>query len=120
MAAGDAFTWTPNKVKTDEPEFPVVVTEAESFKKVTALIDVDENMRWQLLFKNASLADRNAILAHFRDQSGGYFPFSWTTVPAYVEAGANQTVRYKIEGGYNETPLDHYKFRLVITLELVV
>ena len=120
MAAGSPFTFTPNKVQVDTPEFPVVVTESESFKKKTALIDDSENMRWRLLFKTANVTVRNAILLHFREQHGGLTSFTWSTVPSYIEGGVNQTVRYAEEKGYIEQPLDHFAWMLHITLELVV
>ena len=123
MAAGDAFTWVPNRVTKLRPIHPVRVTESESAKKVKALADGSPIERFRLLFKGASVTDRDAIWSHFADQDGSLTSFSWTSVPAYINGGSNITCRYLDEEDGDsvvEEPRDHYKWRMVIILEKVV
>lgn len=96
------FTWTPDAVEPAMPQFPVVVTQSDSFKKNYQLIDTTAVEQFKLLFKNASTTDRNSILSHFNGEYGGYTSFSWTTVPSYIKSGASQTVRYI---SYSESPV---------------
>jgi hypothetical protein len=96
------FTYTPQEVIALEPEFPVIITQSDSFKKNYQLIETTATERYSLLFKAISTTVRNNILSHFNTTGyGGYASFSWTTVPSYIKTGTSQTVRY-VPGSYLE------------------
>ena len=43
------------------------------------------------------------LLTHYKDQSGGYYPFSWSSTPSYIGGGAAITGRW-VEGSLSMTP----------------
>ncbi len=98
------FSWTPEYVYPEAPEFPVVITQSDSYKKNYQLIATTATERFTLYFKKASTATRNDILSHYNTTGyGNYASFSWTTVPTYIKSAASQTVRYI---SYKEEPIE--------------
>ena len=94
MAAGDAFTLTPSKVTPEDPRYHNVITESESQKKEYLNIAATPIERYTLVFKALSKADMETLRDHYRDQSGGYYLFSWQSVPSYIDSGANISGRW--------------------------
>lgn len=115
------FSYTPQEVIALEPEFPVVITQSDSFKKNYQLIETTATERYSLLFKAIETSVRNNILTHFNTTGyGGYASFSWTTVPSYIKSGATQTVRY-VPGSYSEDFADLsglYNVRLMFEIDV--
>lgn len=103
MAAGDPFTMVPHEVIPLDPEYHNVITESESMKKEYMNIAATPNEDYELVFKALSNGDRETLLAHYEDQSGGYYLFSWQSVPSYVESGSNISGRW-IDGSYRAKP----------------
>jgi len=79
------------------PEYNNVTSQTESMKKEYYNISATAVETYQLEFKALSDTDRDTILTHYKDQSGGYHNFSWQSVPSYIGSGANITGRW-IEG----------------------
>jgi hypothetical protein len=71
--------------------------------------------KYQLEFKVRNDAERDVILTHYKDQSGGFFPFSWQSVPDYIGSGANITGRW-IDKSLQMTPVSN-KWRVTIDFE---
>lgn len=95
MAAGDAFTYTPQEVIPLPPVYNTEQTQSDGMKKEYFELDDTPVERWKLKFKGASGSTWRAVLDHYKDQSGGYHSFSWQTVPAYIDAAqANKTGRW--------------------------
>lgn len=111
--AGPAFYWIATWVKPRTPQFAVMITQSDSFKKDYQLLDTNAVWRYDLTFSGVSDSGRNAIMKHYSGyhaaaQGGGvtgpYEIFSWTSCPSYVNAPpGGMNVRY-IGGSYNETP----------------
>ena len=96
------FSYTPQEVIALEPEYPVVITQSDSFKKNYQLIETTARERYLVIFKAIATSVRNNILTHWNTTGyGGYASFSWTTVPSYIKSGSAQTVRY-VPGSYSE------------------
>ena len=91
MAAGDAFSLTPNLVTPIVPNYHNVITPSESMKKEYLNVSATPIEQWKLRFKSLTSANMNVVLTHYKDQSGGYYEFSWQSVPSYVNSGANIT-----------------------------
>lgn len=115
MAAGSAFVVTPNSVVELVPEYNNVQSQTESMKKEYFQISATAVKTYELNFNAATQAERNTILTHYNDQSGGYYPFSWQTVPSYIGSGSNITGRW-IEKSYNESHASN-KFKISIKFE---
>lgn len=94
MAAGSAFTLVPNEVITIEPDYHNVITASESEKKDYQNISTTKVQKYELKFKALTNVNRDILLTHFEDQSGGYYLFSWQSVPSYIGSGANISGRW--------------------------
>lgn len=94
MAAGSAFSVVPNIVLTLAPEYNNVESQTESMKKEYYQVSAAAVEKYRLTFNAETSAERDTILTHYKDQSGGYYPFSWTSVPSYIGSGANITGRW--------------------------
>lgn len=115
MAAGDPFSLTPQDAITLEPDYHNVITETESMKKDYQNISVTPVLKYKLIFKALTSANRDVLLAHYNDQYGGYHSFSWQSVPSYIGAGANITGRW-VKGSLNMTIISN-KWRCEVVFE---
>lgn len=88
MAPGANFTLVPNKVTPLEPIYHNIITPADSMKKEYLNISSTPEEKYQLFFNALSLTNRDILITHFKDNSGGYYPFSWTSVPSYISGSA--------------------------------
>lgn len=94
MAPGANFTLTPNLVETLEPIYNNVITQSESMKKEFLNLSATPVERYKLVFTMLSNTDRDTLITHWKDNSGGYYPFAWASVPSYIGSGANITGRW--------------------------
>lgn len=115
MAAGDAFTVAPDVVITLEPVYNNVLTPTESMKKERFNISATPVERYQLEFKVNTDTERDAILTHFKDQSGDYFPFSWQSVPSYIGGGSNITGNWV--GGSLQMTQNSNRWKITVNFE---
>lgn len=110
--AGEDFTVVPNTVITIEPIYNNVVTKTESQKKEYFAITSTAIEVYQLEFKAKTSTERDTILTHFKAQTGGYYPFAWTSVPDYIGSGANITGRW-VQGSFQMTEnSNHWKITI--------
>ena len=115
MAAGSAFTIAPNVVDVLVPEYNNVTSQTESMKKEYYNISATPVETYNLTFNVETSTVMNTILTHYKDQSGGYYPFSWQTVPSYIGSGSNITGRW-VEGSLNITPVSN-RWKISIKFE---
>ena len=94
MAAGADFTLVPNVVEIQEPEYHNIITQSESMKKEYLNLSSTPTERYLLKFKTLSSTNMNTLLTHFKDNYGGWYPFTWKSVPTYIGSGANLTGRW--------------------------
>ena len=87
--AGEAFTMDPQEVVALAPEYHNVTTPSESMKKEYLNISSTPVEKFRLIFKGLSNADKEILLAHYNNQSGGYSKFTWETVPSYIDGASN-------------------------------
>ena len=116
MAAGDPFTTDPHEVIPMEPEYHNIITPSESMKKEYINLSATPVEKYKLKFKAVSNTVRETILTHFKDQSGGYYSFSWQSVPSYINGGANITGRW-IDKSFNMTPAGPMLWDCELTFE---
>jgi len=116
-SAGDAFAVQPNTVVPHAPEYNNVVSQTESMKKEYYNISATAVEKWDLLFKVNTSTEMNAILTHYKDQSSGYYLFSWTSVPAYI-SGAAISGRW-VPGSLKITPVSN-KWKVSLIFEKAV
>ena len=99
-----SFYWRPTYVTPVEPEFTVIITIADSFKKDYQLLDTNSMRMFDLSFSGVSDSGRNAIAKHHSSAATGpYAVFAWTTVPSYLNSGSTLNVRY-IAGSFKQEP----------------
>jgi len=116
MAAGSAFTLTPNQVVELEPIYNNVITESESMKKEFLNLSATALQRYKLSFKALTTANKDVLIAHYKDQSGGYYPFSWSSVPSYIESGTSITGRW-VDGSLSISPAGTSRWSATIIIE---
>ena len=100
---GGNFTVTPTWVTPRAPQYAVIITMSESFKKDYQVLDSNANKIFDLTFDGVSDTTRNTILSHYSSVTGPYDSFTWKSVPSYLNEGSSMTVRYK-QGTYAEEP----------------
>lgn len=107
MAASD-FDWYPTWVEPEKPDFSVLVTETENFKKDYQEISDSNTERFHLTFDGVSDSNRNSMRDHYTNSATGPLEFfTWTTVPSYLNSGTTMVVRY-IKDSYKERPRPRY------------
>lgn len=116
MAAGDAFSETPQEVEVLEPEYHNVITPTESMKKEYLNLSATPVEKYRLRFKARTNTQRETIHTHYKDQSGGYYLFSWQSVPSYIGGGANISGRW-VEGSFGMTPVGATFFNIELIFE---
>ena len=94
MAAGGNFSLVPNEVIEIEPTYNNVITQSESMKKEFLNLSSTPLLQYKIKFSALTTANKDVLLAHYKDQSGGYYEFSWTSVPSYINSGANISGRW--------------------------
>lgn len=121
MAAN--FTFTPDYVIPEVPDFNTIITQSESMKKNYLSMNSTPVQRFKLIFKAIDNDDAIDIQAHYASCYGQYDNFSWTTVPSYIDTnldgtkdGTNMTGRW-VEGSLIFTPLDDSKCNVEIIFE---
>ena len=115
---GANFTWTPTWATPRAPQFAVLITPTESFKKDYQLLDTNSINIYDLEFDGLLDATRNSIVAHFIGVTGAYDSFDWNTVPSYLDAGTTMTVRY-LPGSYKER-VESRHWEIKLAFEAVV
>ena len=118
MAAGSAFTVVPTLVIPLDPEYNNVETQTESMKKEYYNISANAVEKFDITFTGKTSTEMNTILTHYKDQSGGYYPFSWTSVPSYIGGGSNMTGRW-VSGSFKVTQNSN-KWDVSLTFEKAV
>ncbi len=103
MAAGDSFTLNPTVVIPVAPEYHNIITPSESMKKEFINIAATPLEQWKLVFAVLSSTNMNVALTHYKDNSGGYYQFIWTSVPSYINSGSDITGHW-IDGSLNIAP----------------
>jgi len=119
MAAGADFTLVPSVVEILEPVYNNVTSQSESMKKEYINIAATPMERYRLSFKALSSTDMATLRTHFKDNSGDYYPFTWKSVPSYVDAGANKTGRW-VAGTLKISPNAELYWSCEVTFETQV
>ena len=116
MSAGDPFTMSPDEVVPLEPEYHNVITPSESMKKEYLNISATPVEKFDLLFKGKTTVEKNTLKTHFDDQSGSYYKFTWSSVPSYIDSGANIDGRW-VKGSLRTMPIAPNAWNCRITFE---
>ena len=116
MAAGSDFTLAPSEVIELDPIYNNVITQSESMKKEFLNLSATPLLQYKLKFNVLTTANKNIVLAHYKDQSGGYYKFAWKSVPAYIGSGANITGRW-VDGSLSFTPIGSKRWTTSIIFE---
>jgi len=114
--AADDFTMTPNEAIEIVPDYHNIITPSESMKKEFLNIAATPLQRYRLKFKTLTTANKDVLLAHYKARYGGYDEFIWTSVPAYIESGANITGRW-VDGSLDITPVANGRWVCSIIIE---
>lgn len=104
MAAGSAFSLTTTEVVTQEPKYNNIITQAESMKKEYYNLSSIPTEIFVLKFHALTNTQRDTLLDHYNDQSGGYYLFSWQSVPSYINGGSNISGRW-VDKSLKMTPV---------------
>ena len=110
------FTLVPNEVIELDPIFNNVITESESMKKEFLNLSTTALQRYQLKFKALTTANKDVLLDHYKARYGGDDEFKWTSVPAYIESGADITGRW-VDGSLSISPVAGKYWVCSITME---
>jgi hypothetical protein len=116
MAAGGDFTLIPSVVEILEPAYNNVISQSESMKKEFLNISAAPQEQYRLSFKALTNTEMATLRTHFKDNSGGYYPFAWKSVPSYIDSGANITGRW-VQGSLKIPPVSGKYWAVEITFE---
>lgn len=108
------FAYNCHHIEPGTPNWNVLVTEMEGLRKKRRLVSTLPTRTWALTFRLQTLAERDALLAHYNAQKAGLTPFHWTSVPTYVATVAYYNVAYK---SYKESLVAGTLWEIVIELE---
>jgi len=114
--AADDFTIAPSEVVEIVPVFNNVVTDSESMKQEYLNLSTTSIQRYKIKFNAKTTAEKDAVLAHYNGRYAGYDEFIWTSVPAYVNSGANLTGRW-VTGSLQFTPIGYKRWNISITFQ---
>jgi len=116
MAAGDSFTMSPHEVVPIEPEYHNIITPSESMKKEYLNLSATPIEKYELFFRGLTTVEKNILKDHFDDQSGGYYKFTWTSVPDYIDDSPNMDGRW-VKGTLRMMPIAPNVWNCAITFE---
>ena len=115
--AADDFTTATSEVVEISPDFHNVVTPSESMKKEYLNLSTTSLKRYDIKFNAQTTAVKDVILAHYNARYGGYDSFIWTSVPSYVNSGANLTGRW-VDKSIKFTPIGYKRWNITIQFEV--
>ena len=112
------FTTLPSEVIEVAPDYHNIITQTESMKKEFLNLAATPVRRYRLKFNAQTTTVKDAILAHYDAQYGGYTSFSWATaaVPAHVNGGAAMTGRW-IDGSLQFTGIGYKMWNISMEFE---
>ena len=99
MAPGADFTMIPHEVEIIAPYYSNAISASESMKKEFFNLSATPIERYNLKFLALTSTELGTLRTHYKDNSGGYYPFTWKSVPTYIDAGANITGRW-VDGSF--------------------
>ena len=110
------FTTAPSEVVELSPIFNNVITDSESMKQEYLNISTTSVQQYKIKFNVVTTAVKDAILAHYNGRYGGYDPFAWKSVPAYVNSGADITGRW-VGGSLQFTPIGYKRWNVSVIFQ---
>lgn len=116
MAAGADWTLVPSLVVELDKVYNNVITESESMKQEFLNLSATPIERYELTYKALTSANKDTFLTHYKENSGGYYPFAWKSVPSYIGSGSNITGRW-VDGSYSLTPVGNARWALKVVFE---
>lgn len=119
MAAGGDFTLAPQFVEPLEPVYNNVITQSESMKKEYLNLAATPMEQFKLSFNFLSNTDMATLWTHFKDNSGGYYAFTWKSVPSYIDSGSNKTGRW-VPGSLKASRAGANRWKVEVTFETSV
>ena len=97
MAAGDPFEFEVHSIDPQTPEWNVLQTDFEGWKRKTRLKSSDSIRRWIIEIRGRTNSEKDAILAHYNDQNGPFYNFTWNVLPAIWNAGYGTSFQVQYE-----------------------
>ena len=112
------FAILPSEVIEEPPNYHNIITQTESMKKEYINLAATPVRKYRLKFNARTTAIKDAILAHYDTQKGGYVAFRWAAaaVPAHVNSGAAMTGRW-IDGSLQFTGVGYKLWNISIGFE---
>ncbi|MDY0313758.1 MAG: hypothetical protein RBR32_01645 [Bacteroidales bacterium] len=108
------FAYVPHRVEPGTPQYNVLTTEMEGFKKKRRIVTTDPKRTWTLYFRGQSKTERDLLLAHYKGQYGQGTPFNWTSVPSYISDDSSYYVAYE---SYSEVCIMNNIWEITIVFE---
>ena len=97
------FSVTPTWVYPQEPQYHNIVSETEGLRKVYFNVSGSSIAVYRLIFDSISDAQHTTLRNHYNETLGGYTPFTWNSVPAYISSVSAMYGRW-ISGTFREKP----------------
>jgi hypothetical protein len=95
------FDWIPTWVIPLVPDVGVLVSPDDRYVKDYYQMHSNVEKMFDIVFEGVTDTIRNRINRHYSRVTGPYLPFTWTTVPSYINEGTTMTVRY-VDRSYKE------------------
>ncbi len=97
MAAGDAFNFEVHSINPHTPEWNVLQTDMEGWKRKTRLKSTDPIRRWTVEIRGRTNSEKDSILAHFNDNNGALTNFLWNVLPTIWNTGYGTSYQVQYE-----------------------
>jgi len=87
MAAGDPFSFDVHSIEPHTPEWNVLQTDFEGWKRKTRLKSTEPIRKWTIEVRGRDNTEKNLIVAHWNDNQGQLTNFTWYVLPVIWNAG---------------------------------
>jgi hypothetical protein len=104
MAAGDAFSFDVHSINPHTPEYNVLQTQMEGWKRKTRLKSTDPVRRWTVEVRGRTNSEKDLIVAHWDDNNGPLTNFTWNVLPAIWNTGYGTSYQVQYESMEYDNP----------------
>jgi hypothetical protein len=104
MAAGDPFNFDVHSIDPHTPQWNVLETDFEGWKRKTRLKSTDPIHKWTVEVRGRTSTEKDLIVAHWNDQQGPLTNFTWNVLPIIWNAGYGTSFQVQYEMMKFENP----------------
>ena len=97
MAAGDPFNFDVHSIKPFTPQYNVLQTDMEGWKRKTRLKSTDPIRRWTVEVRGRINSEKDIIVTHWNENNGPLTNFTWQVRPTIWNTGYGSAYQVQYE-----------------------